>query len=137
MVNGDIEGTYAELDLGRMLYLSLTNFRFVSRSGKKGDDYDIEIALKDGIVVCADAKCKIETTDYSENTVRNSLQHARQQFPKDRPSVVFVKVPPRWLADQSEMKSHLTVIANEFLRGTGRVVSVKYYIHPFIGKMEP
>jgi hypothetical protein len=35
MRDGDIEGTYAELDLGRMLYQSDINFRFVTRSGKR------------------------------------------------------------------------------------------------------
>jgi len=128
MQSGDIEATYAELDLGRMLYQSNLNFRFVTRSGKKGDDFDIEILLEDGTTVCADAKCKVETTEFSEQTVLNSLRHARGQFPTDKPSIVFVKVPPRWVGDDSNMKAILTKIANDFLRGTGRVVSVKYYV---------
>ena len=127
MQRGDIEGTYAELDLGRMLYQSDLSFRFVTRSGKKGDDFDIEILFSDGVTVCADAKCKIETTEFSEQTVLNSLRHARGQFPKDKPSIVFVKMPSRWIADNSNMKEMLTKIATVFLRGTGRVVSVKYY----------
>src|SRR5229473_800233 len=60
MRHGNIEGTYAELDFGRMLYVSNVNFRYVETSGVKGDDYDIEIILPDGVAVCADAKCKIE-----------------------------------------------------------------------------
>jgi hypothetical protein len=127
MREGDIEGTYAELDFGRMLYTGSVDFRFVTPSGKKGDDFDIEIVLKDGIVVCADAKCKVEATEYSENSVRNSLNDARKQFPNDRPSIVFVKIPSSWF-DQPNIKYELTRIANEFLRGTGRVVSVKYYV---------
>jgi hypothetical protein len=127
MHEGDIEGTYAELDLGRMLYQSEIGFRFVTRSGQKGDDFDIEIIFGDE-TICADAKCKLEATAFSERTVINSLQHARTQFPVDRPSIVFVKVPPRWLEENSNIKVLLTKIANDFLRGTGRVVSVKYYI---------
>ena len=128
MRDGDIEGTYAELDLGRMLYQSAIAFRFVTRSGKKGDDFDIEISMPDGTSVCADAKCKIEATVFSENGVMNSLRHARSQFPDDRPSIVFVKVPPHWLHNRESLKSELTDIANRFLRGTGRIVSVKYYV---------
>jgi hypothetical protein len=127
MRHGDIEGTYAELDFGRMLFQSNIDFRFVTRSGKKGDDFDIEISFADGTIVCADAKCKIEATEFSEQTVMNSLRHARGQFPKDKPSIVFIKVPPRWIGDNSNMKEILTNVAKEFLRGTGRVVSVKYY----------
>jgi hypothetical protein len=77
MKSGDIEATYAELDLGRMLFQSDIDFRFVSTTGKKGDDYDLEIFLGDGTVLCADAKCKIEATDFSERTVANSLHQAR------------------------------------------------------------
>jgi hypothetical protein len=126
MCEGDIEGTYAELDLGRMLYQASIDFRFVKRSGQKGDDYDIEIILDDGTIICADAKCKIETTDFSANTVLNSLHHARSQFP-NRPSIIFVKVPPRWF-EQATMASLLDDVANKFLRGTGRIVSIKFYV---------
>jgi hypothetical protein len=128
MRDGNIEGTYAELDLGRMLYQSDIEFRFVTGSGKKGDDYDIEMVFENETIVCADAKCKIEATQFSEQTVLNSLQHARSQFPKNKPSVVFVKIPPRWLSERSDIKERLTKVADEFLRGTGRVVSVKYYV---------
>jgi hypothetical protein len=128
MIDGDIEGTYAELDLGRMLYQSAIDFRFVKSSGRKGDDFDIEIAMSDGATVCADAKCKIEATEFSDKSVMNSLRHARSQFPEDKPSIVFVKVPPHWLVDRPNTKFILTNVANEFLRGTGRIVSVKYYV---------
>lgn len=128
MRGGDIEGTYAELDLGRMLYQSSIDFRFVVSTGKLGDDFDIEIKLGDGTVVCADAKCKIDSTSFSESTVWNSLRSARSQFPADRPSIIFVKVPPRWLAEQPDLKTALTKTAERFLRDTGRIVSVKYYV---------
>jgi hypothetical protein len=59
MRQGVIEPTYAELDLGRMLYLSEVPFRFVKPQGKKENDYDIEISLPDWPRVCADAKCKL------------------------------------------------------------------------------
>src|SRR6516164_4099671 len=44
MRRGVIESTYAELDLGRMLYLSGVTFRFVKPQGRKENDYDIEIS---------------------------------------------------------------------------------------------
>jgi hypothetical protein len=76
MKQGLIEPTYAELDLGRMLYLSEIAFRFVIPKGKRGDNYDIEIILPEWPIVCADAKCKIESTEFSAATVRNSLDPA-------------------------------------------------------------
>jgi hypothetical protein len=136
MRDGDIEGTYAELDFGRMLYLNKVPFRFVVAQGTTGLDYDIEIEYPNGVIAAADAKCKIESTDFSENTIRNTLGKARKQLPDDSPGIVFVKVPPRWISDPATVASTLDV-ARSFLRGTRRVVSVKFYSSPitFTGNM--
>ncbi len=127
MREGNIEATYAELDFGRMLYSAGAVFRFVEPQQKKGTDYDIEITLADSTTVCADAKCKIETTEFSSKTVLNTLEHARKQFPEDVPSAIFVKMPSRWV-QEFETAVELNQIAYRFLRGTRRVVSIKYYI---------
>jgi hypothetical protein len=83
MRDGDVEGTYAELDFGRMLYLNRVPFRFVVPQGTTGLDYDIEVEYPNGVIACADAKCKIESTEFSENTIRNTLSKARKQLPDD------------------------------------------------------
>jgi hypothetical protein len=129
MRNGDIEGTYAELDLGRMLYLNKVPFRYVVPRKIKGLDYDVEVEYPDGVVACAEAKCSIESTAFGENTIRNKLHHARQQLPPDRPGIVFVKMPPRWMDESGFLKMTIGV-AHSFLRGTRRVVSVKFYVSP-------
>jgi hypothetical protein len=123
--HADIESTYAELDLGRMLYCGDIDFRYVKPQQVKGSDYDIEIMLPEW-TVCADAKCKIESTDFSIETVQNSLAHVRKQFPKDRPSIIFVKVPARWFENLS-IALLLMDIAGDFLRQTGRIVSIEFY----------
>jgi hypothetical protein len=127
MKQGVIEPTYAELDLGRMLFLSGIEFRFVKPAGERGNDYDIEINLPDWPRVCADAKCKVESTAFSASTVRQALDKARKQFPADRPSIIFVKVPPNWRSFPMPVSDILAEVANAFLRGTRRIVSVKYF----------
>jgi hypothetical protein len=99
MRNGDIEGTYAELDFGRMLLLNQVPFRFVVPQGTTGTDYDVEIEYSSSVIASADAKCKIEGTEFGENTIKNTLNKARKQLPDDRPGIVFVKVPPAWISD--------------------------------------
>jgi len=70
---------------------------------------------------------KIETTEFSPETVRNTLKDARIQFPKDLPSAIFVKVPARWF-DELDSARELLNVAQRFLRGsTKRVVSIKFY----------
>jgi hypothetical protein len=134
MRDGNIESTYAEFDFGRMLYVGNAAFRFVAPQGKRWSDYDVEITLSDGVTVCADAKCKIETTDFSPETVNNALNKARKQFPADKPCAIFIKIPSRWL-EQVQTAIDLMDIARKFLRGTRRVVSVKLYSQ-FIGYRE-
>jgi hypothetical protein len=129
MRKGDIEGTYAELDFGRMLYLNNVPFRFVVPQGTTGLDYDIEVEYPNGAIASADAKCKIEGTDFSKNTIENTLKKARKQLPDSVPGIVFLKVPPRWIADANSVASMLEV-AKSFLRTTRRVVSVKFYSSP-------
>jgi hypothetical protein len=128
MRQGNIEGTYAELDFGRMLRASNIEFRFVIRRGVKGSDYDIEITLSDGLKLCADAKCKIETTEFSEETIRNTLKRAVDQLPKNRPGIIFLKVPSSWFNKLPEARELITV-GQRFLRGsTKRVVSIKFFM---------
>jgi hypothetical protein len=90
---GHMEGTYAELDLGRMLHMYRVNFVYNSPHGMRGDDYDVEIAYPDGLVICTEAKCKVESTGFGARTVRASLQQVTEQIPTDRPGAAFVKVP--------------------------------------------
>ena len=125
---GQVEATYAELQVAKLLYVHDMDFRFVVPSGKKGDDYDFEIKFSGGWVACADAKCKIETTTVDPNSVRSSLEQARQQLPPDRPGIIFVKVPQHWFQNRETMVQSLRDIATDFLRGTGRVVSIKFYV---------
>ena len=129
MRDGDIEGTYAELDFGRMLYLNQVPFRFVVPQGETGMDYDIEIEYPENLIASADAKCKIESTEFSDNTIKNSLNKARKQLPDNRPGIVFVKVPPSWITDGDRVTTMFNT-ARDFLRGTRRVVSVKFYSSP-------
>lgn len=124
--NGVVEGTFAELDFGRMLYINRVPFRFVIPQGVKRSDYDIEVLYSDGLVACADAKCKIESTEFTENGIRNVLNEARKQLPSDRPGIVFVKTPARWIVDEAFL-SLAGNRARRFLGGAPCIVSVKFY----------
>jgi hypothetical protein len=81
-------------------------------------------------VACIEAKCNIETLDASVSTIKNSLAKARGQLPANLPGIIFVKLSPSWLTVKGF--EPITVgVAQEFLRATERIVSVKYYIAPF------
>jgi hypothetical protein len=129
MRDGDIDGTYAELDFGRMLYLNQIKFRYIVPSGVKGSDYDVDVIYPNGLTVCGDAKCKIEATEFGVKTIDDTLRGARRQLPDNQPGIVFVKIPPRWL--ETPNFAHVChAVAWDFLRTTQRIVSVKYYAAP-------
>ena len=129
MRNGEIEGPYAELDLGRMLFLNRVPFKFVARQGVKGKDYDLEVEYSDGLVACAEAKCAIESATLSENAVKNKLDAARKQLPSLRPGIIFVKSPQGWMEDQRFL-AFLDAATKAFFNGTKRIASVKFYASP-------
>jgi hypothetical protein len=127
----DVEATLAELDVARMLYINDQRFWFVERQNKAGSDFDFRVIYPGGQVACIEAKCNLETVAFNPATIRNALQKARTQLPQNEPGIIFVKLPSQWIA-APEFARQTTEIANAFLRGTGRVVSVKYYVAHFL-----
>jgi hypothetical protein len=59
--------------------------------------------------------------------------HARKQFPRDRPSFIFVKAPARWF-ENLVIAVALMDITRNFFRQTGRVVSIKYYMSDLVDR---
>jgi hypothetical protein len=122
-----LESTYAELDIARALITHQAEFRFNERKMKRGDDFDLLITFPNGIEVCADTKCKLESTPFSQQTIKNSLDDARKRnLPSDRPGIIFAKIPREWVQDDAGHQQ-IIEITNCFLRRTRRIVSVKYY----------
>jgi hypothetical protein len=127
MRSGQVEATFAEFDFARFLYIHDIAFKFVTPTGVTGKDYDFGIAYADGREACADAKCRLEGTDIRADTVRNSLNKARtNNLPPNKPGIVFVKVPQTWL-EQEGVRRGIYAVVEDFLRNTGRVVSVVVY----------
>jgi len=124
----EVESSYAELQVAKLLYLNEAQFRFVIPRGKIGDDYDYEIVFSGGVEACADSKCKLESTDVNPRSVRKSLDQARAQLPPDKPGIIFIKVPQHWWSSDMEMTLALRDEAAKFLRGTGRIAAVKFYV---------
>jgi len=125
----DVEARFAELEVGKLLALYKTPFHFVTPSGTKGKDYDIEVKLNAG-PVCVDVKCKLESTPEGEAALLRTLKNAAsKQLPSDRPGAFFVKLPQSWNADGMQFRHFESFdrITNDLYRNSGRVVSVVFY----------
>ncbi len=134
MASGDIEPTFTELEVGKNLCFIEKPFRYVETSGVPKADYDIEF-LHLGYLVCADAKCKLEETRKSENSVLHSLKQARTQLPDNKPGVIFLKVPYTWINESNldGFDDFMAIVTERFFlghksyRGTCQVVCVSAY----------
>jgi len=123
-----IEGPFAELQAAQNLYVNGWPFRFVEQIGVERRDYDFEVTLKDGTVLCADAKCKIETTALSAETVSHAIKKALSQLPEGRPGLPIIKMPERWVRlGYENIRPVLREGAIEKLRNTTRVVGASFY----------
>jgi len=122
-----IQSACAELDFARFLYIHEVDFHFVVRKMRKGEDYDFELTYPDGLKVPADAKCKFETTKIDPAGIHKSLKKAKGQLPKDRPGIIFIKVPQSWISDL-EVAKEMVNVGKDFLKTTGRIISVKFYV---------
>ncbi len=122
-----IQSTCAELDFGRFLCIHDVEFRFVIPQMATGSDYDVELCYPDGLAVPADAKCKFENTKINPKSIINSLEIGRKKLPADRPGIIFVKVPQRWIVDV-ENAAAMVDAGRKFLRNTDRIVAVTFYV---------
>ncbi len=127
--DGALEPTVAELQLAALFYVNDWEFRFVEPVGEKRSDYDYEITLADGLVACADTKCKIASTPIGKNTILNALKKASRQLPDNKPGYVLIKFPADWLNISGHVRT-MVEATNDFFRSNSRVVSVGFYTDP-------
>lgn len=120
-----VEPYVAELQSAKLLYSNKTPFFFNNPSNQKGLDYDLIITTENLEIPC-EIECKIEDRNFSENTIRETLRHARKQLPKGKSSVIFVKIPEEWTLLETSQEQLLNVI-NEFFRRTTRINSIVYH----------
>ena len=121
-----VEASYAELEVAKLLAWKGQPFRFVTPRGVRGEDYDLEI-LVNGQIVCADTKCKLETTPRTDQTLYETLREGRKSVPPDKPGILFVKLPQTWIDTFDDSAQILERVCKRYFSNTGRIVSVKFY----------
>jgi hypothetical protein len=129
LYRGDVEPSFTELEVGRILFLSNIPFRFVVPTKKNGMDFDFDIKFG-GETACGEVKCKIDDTSRTHETILDSLNTARGQLPADKPGVIFVRLPQAWNvdgADDTHLKDIEEVAFKFFAMGTKRIVSLYFY----------
>lgn len=123
----EIEPTIAELHVGKMLYANEWPFSFVVPASGRTYDFEIEY---EGWKVAGDAKYKLNSTSLDQKGITKTLERSRgKQLPKDGPGIIFIKLPQSWM-DYPGWQEASVRGALDFLRRTGRVSSVVFYLEP-------
>jgi hypothetical protein len=127
---GEVESTYAALEIARMIVTLATDtglsFRFVSESRIAKRDYDLSIKFSDGVKVRAETKCKMEETEITLDTVKRTISRAKGQLPEHVPGMVFVKVPRPWIENETFAADMHNLARRSIIRSPW-IVSIKFY----------
>jgi hypothetical protein len=115
-----IEDYITELLIGKMIVEDGHQIIFRKPIQKKGEDYDIDIILKNDINLCAEIKCKRQDSAVNINNLRTKLIKASDQLPKNKKGIILIKVSEK-LIHKKEFKSE----AEDFLQ-------VFYGNHPHV-----
>ncbi len=124
--NKDLESVYAELQCAGFIAHRSIPFRFVTPSGTRGCDYDVEMLNVEGKPIPTEIKTKVEGTAISMSTIKSSLDAARRQLPSGCPGVAFVKIPEAWVSDP-EVAEQVAQALEEFFRNTTRVAAIVFF----------
>jgi hypothetical protein len=119
----EIEATFAELEVARLLRQYKVKFDFNIPANKAKEDFDYNLYLN-GTHVAADAKCKLETSEISAKGILGRLKKTQnEQLPKGKPGIIFLRLPENWPLDKETVEMIKSTIQT-FFRSTTRVIAV-------------
>ncbi len=123
MSNHDLESALGEFECAALLAKPEFKFRFVTPEGTKGLDYEAEVSTATSRTVCCEIKVKAETTVFDTSTLWSTLEKARKQLPKDKPGLIFVRLPEAWIR-RSDVPQGIGDAVSKIFRQSHRVVGV-------------
>jgi hypothetical protein len=124
-----VESVIAELESGRLFFHRGLSFKFVTRSLKKREDFDIHIFNGSNEIFC-ETKCKIESTAFSISSFQNSLHKAKQQLPSNYPAIILIKIPHNWGQHEIELRNISKLFVKKSNRPIGVVCWYERWIQP-------
>lgn len=124
ILHGNLVSRFAEIEIGAHLLRRGINFEFVKPIGKKKQDFDIRI--KEGLIVNCEVKHKLESTEFSTNTLQKTIKKANYQLPKDVPGLIFIKVPQEWNLVIGLQRAIDRVFDSFFKRHKGHILGIVF-----------
>jgi hypothetical protein len=95
-----VETRIGELMGGRFFKQLGIMFAFRRPTGRKQDDFDIEYVRTDSKLGRCEVKSKLQATDFTPNTIKNTLKEAKSQLPKNETGIILLRTPEDWVPFQ-------------------------------------
>jgi hypothetical protein len=97
-MNGQaVETRIGELMGGRFFKQLGIMFAFRSPKGRKQEDFDIEYVRTDSKLGRCEVKSKLQKTEFSANTLKNTFKEAKSQLPKNETGIILIRTPEDWV----------------------------------------
>jgi hypothetical protein len=119
----DFRATFFELFAAHMFFKAGFDIHARPEIGTKGADFDF-VASNPSATINVEATA-MTAPRYSSATVKSALKKKRSQLPSDLPAVIVCVHPETWF-EHPDLDFLLTLVAYEFLGGTGRVNAVVF-----------
>lgn len=105
-----IEAKIGELMGGRFFKQFGIMFAFRPPRGQKQDDFDIEYVRTDSKLGRCEVKSKLEVTEFSVNTIKNTCKEAKRQLPKEESGIILLRTPEDWVPFEDGVESLQAII---------------------------
>lgn len=109
-----LEDIAIEFNVAKKILRNGHSIKFIKPSGVKGNDFDLEIKFQKETEIYAEVKCKRENIAINVDSLRRVLYDAEKQLPRTTPSIVFVRLPTKWITDTDFVSRIDRVIFNYF-----------------------
>ncbi|TSD47965.1 hypothetical protein FFI94_018795 [Rhodococcus sp. KBS0724] len=91
-----LSGAAFELDVATYLMALPLRVDRVSETGIKGEDFDLLFWVRE-TPIAIEAKTKEDNTEFSEQTIKQTIKRAGSQLPKGQTGFVFMRIPMPWV----------------------------------------
>ncbi|MEQ8849880.1 hypothetical protein [Botrimarina sp.] len=118
----DLQSAIGEFECAGVLACLNRQFSFVEPTGRKGCDYDAHFLSPAGRQLCCEIKAKSTSSLPSPQTILNTLESARKQLPKERPSIIYLRVPEHW-SKETDLEAWFLRATEKLFRQSNRVVA--------------
>ncbi len=119
----DFEPVFFEMYAAALLKENGYPVRFVSPTGQKGQDYDLQVEVG-GTLAAVEVKTRRNGLVKDVTTLSNTLKKAKKQLPDDIPSIICIALSTEYLDSGRHAEEEIEKVIDAFLRGTKQISGV-------------